>query len=149
MFLNNPQNVTGNYGRIVEKFGIEIFHQDHEYFAYYVSALSYYELEKLLSENKLLPKSKRFRYHILMVFRFLITKVITPNLKDKGKTKRTCNDILNILKDENEKFEMFKLSAKIIESEELGINFEDRKSVERKDTTDLILEFLVNEYLRQ
>ena len=66
MFLNNPQNVTGNYGRLVEKFGIEIFNSDHEYFAYYISALSYFELEKLLSENKLLQKSKRFRYHILM-----------------------------------------------------------------------------------
>lgn len=149
MFLNNPQNVTGNYGRLVEKFGIDIFHQDHEYFAYYVSALSYYELEKLLSENKLLSKSKRFRYHILMVFRFLITKVGTPNLKDKGKTKRTCNEILNVLKDDNLKFETFKLSSEIIESEELGINFGDRKSVERKDTTDLIIEFLINKYLHQ
>lgn len=84
-----------------------------------------------------------------MVFRFLITKVGTPNLKDKGKTKRTCNEILNVLKDDNLKFETFKLSSEIIESEELGINFGDRKSVERKDTTDLIIEFLINKYLHQ
>jgi len=148
MFLNNPQNVTGNYGRLVDKFGVEIFNADHEHFAYYISALTYFELEKLLNENKLLDKSKRFRYHILMVFRFLVTKVVNPNLKDKGRTTKSCREIFNVLKDEEEKYKTFKLAAEIIESPELNINFDDRKAVERKDTTDLILEHLINIYLR-
>ena len=84
-----------------------------------------------------------------MVFRFLITKIVTPNLKDKGRTKKSCNEILEILKDETKKLEVFYQAAQIIESGELGINFDDRKSVERKDTTDMIIEFLVNKYLRQ
>jgi len=149
MFLNNPQNVTGNYGRLIEKLGVEIFNPEHEFFAYYISSLTYFELEKLLNENALLSKSKRFRYHILMIFRFLITKVVNPNLKDKGKTTRTCNEILLVLKDEKLKKETFKKAAEIIESAELNINFEDRKAVERKDTTDLIIEYLINTYLRE
>jgi hypothetical protein len=148
MFLNNPQNVTGNYGRLIEKLGTEIFNPDHEFFAYYISSLSYFELEKLLNENKLLSKSKRFRYHILMVFRFLITKVVNPNLRDKGKTIRTCNEILNILKNDELRTEMFKSAAEIIESAELNIDFDDRKAVERKDTTDLMLEYLINTHLK-
>ena len=148
MFLNNPQNVTGNYGRLVEKLGIDIFNPDHDFYPYYISSFSYYNLEILLNENKLLPNSKRFRYHILMVFRFLITKVVSPNLKDKGKMTRTCNDILAILKDENKSFTTFKEAAEFIESEDVGIDFKDRKSVERKDTTELILEKLIEKYLR-
>lgn len=148
MFLNNPQNVTGNYGRLIEKLGTEIFNPEHEFFAYYISSLSYFELEKLLNENILLSKSKRFRYHILMIFRFLITKIVNPNLKDRVKTTKTCTDILNVLKDETLKIETFKKAAEIIESSELNINFDDRKAVERKDTTDLIIEHLVDSYLK-
>lgn len=149
MFLNNPQNVTGNYGRIIEKMGIEIFNSEHDYFPYYISSLTYYQLEKLLLENKLLTKSKRFRYHILLIYRFLITKVVTPNLKDRSKMIKTCNQILEVLKDKNQSFEIFKTAAEFIESEELNIDFNDRKAVERKDTTELIIEKLIEKYLKE
>ncbi len=75
MFLNNPHNVTGNYGRLVQKIKVEIFNPDQDYITYYTSALTYFMLEKLLNENKLLAHSKRFRYHIFLVFRFLIKKL--------------------------------------------------------------------------
>lgn len=149
MFLNNPQNVTGNYGRIIEKMGIEIFNSEHDYFPYYISSLTYYQLEKLLLENKLLTKSKRFRYHILLIYRFLITKVVTPNLKDRSKMIKTCNQILEVLKDKYQSFEIFKTAAEFIESEELNIDFNDRKAVERKDTTELIIEKLIEKYLKE
>lgn len=149
MFLNNPQNVTGNYGRIIEKMGIEIFNSEHDYFPYYISALTYYQLEKLLLENKLLTKSKRFRYHILLIYRFLITKVVNPNLKDRSKMIKTCNQILEVLKDEKQSYEIFKNAAEFIESEELNIDFNDRKAVERKDTTELIIEKLIEKYLKE
>ncbi|WP_417291180.1 AIPR family protein [Corallibacter sp.] len=149
MFLNNPHNVAGNYGRLVDKIGDEIFNPDHDYFAYYISALSYYKLERLINENKLLTHSKRFRYHILTVFRFLITKVIKPNLKDSGRIKRIGNQILDVLKDNDKTFEYFLESAKFIESDTLDIDFKDRKAVERKNTTDLIIDKLTDLYLKE
>lgn len=147
MFLNNPHNVAGNYGKLVEKLGVDIFNSDHDYFPYYISALTYFFLDKLLEENKLLSKSKRFRYQILMVFRFLITKTISPNLKDKGRMQKQCQNILDVLKDEFKTLEIFKESANFIESTELNIDFNDRKAVERKDTTSLILDKLTEVYL--
>lgn len=149
MFLNNPHNVTGNYGRLVEKIGIEIFNPDHDYISYYTSALAYFKLENLLNENKLLTHSKRFRYHILLVFRFLITKVVSPNLKDSGRMQRNCNQILTILKDSQKAKEIFLESAEFIEGDILNIDFKDRKAVERKNTTDLIMEKLIETYLRE
>lgn len=149
MFLNNPHNVTGNYGRLIDKIGAEIFNPDHDYHPYYISALSYFTLEQLLNENKLLSHSKRFRYHILMVFRFLITKSISTNLRDSAKMKKSCEQIFNILTDSDKSFEYFKSAAEFIESDEVGINFKDRKSVERKNTTDLINEKLVDKYLKR
>jgi hypothetical protein len=148
MFLNNPHNVTGNYGRLIEKIGEDIFCQEHELISYYTSSLAYYKLEQLLNDNKLLANSKRFRYHILFVFRFLITKVVSPNLQDKGRINKTCNQIIDILKNESECLKLFKESAEFIESDKLGINFKDRKSVERKNTTELILENLIEVYLK-
>lgn len=147
MFLNNPHNVAGNYGKLIEKLGVEIFNADHDYFPYYISSLSYYNLDKLLEENKLFSKSKRFRYQILMVFRFLITKTISPNLKDRGRMQKQCQQILDILKDEQKTLDFFHESAKFIESDELNIDFNDRKSVERKDTTTLILDKLTEIHL--
>lgn len=149
MFLNNPHNVTGNYGRLVDKIGEDIFNADHDYLPYYVSALSYFTLERLLNENKLLSNSKRFRYHILLVFRFLATKVVSPNLKDSGRMHKTCNQILEVLKDSEKALAYFMDSSQFIESEELGLNFKDRKSVERKNTTDLMLEKLIETYLKE
>ncbi|MCD8435998.1 AIPR family protein [Tenacibaculum dicentrarchi] len=147
MFLNNPQHVTGNYGKLVEKIGENIFNPDHDYFPYYISSLTYFKLEKLLNDNKLLSHSKRFRFHILLVFRFIITKVVTPNLKDKGKMSKTGNQILEVLKDETKSFELFYKSAEFIETDILKIDFKDRKAVERKNTTDLIMEKLIETYL--
>lgn len=140
MFLNNPHNVTGNYGRLVEKIGEDIFNPEHE-------LIAYYKLEQLLNENALLANSKRFRYHILFVFRFLITKTINPNLQDKGRITKACNEIINVLKNETKCLNVFKESAEFIESEVLNINFKDRKAVERKNTTDLILEKLIEIHL--
>jgi hypothetical protein len=148
MFLNNPHNVTGNYGRLIEKIGVEIFNSDHDYISYYTSALAYFTLEKLLNENQLLTHSKRFRYHILLVFRFMITKIVSPNLKDSGRIQKNCNQILAILKDSQKAKEYFLESAKFIEGDILNIDFKDRKAVERKNTTDLIMEKLIDTYLR-
>lgn len=148
MFLNRPHHVAGNYGKLVEKIGDDIFNTEHDFFAYYISALAYYELEKLLNRNVLLSNSKRFRYQILMVFRFLITKKITPNLQDISRMTRDCNEISSVLKDPRMSKTLFLDAANFIESSELGINFKDRKAVERKNTTSLIIDYFSDNYLR-
>ena len=142
MFLDNPHNVAGNYGRLVSKIGEEIFNKDHEFITYYVSSLSYFKLENLLNRNLLSENSKRFRYQILMIFRFMVTKSDAPNLKDKGRINKICNQIIEVLKDEDLTLSIFKESSDFLESEELNLNFKDRKTVERKDTTELIIEKL-------
>ncbi|UUW11325.1 AIPR family protein [Flavobacterium plurextorum] len=148
MFLDNPHNVAGNYGRLVSKIGEEIFNKDHEFITYYVSSLSYFKLENLLNRNLLSENSKRFRYQILMIFRFMVTKSDAPNLKDKGRINKICNQIIEVLKDEDLTLSIFKESSDFLESEELNLNFKDRKTVERKDTTELIIEKLKFKYLR-
>ena len=61
--------------------------------------------------------------------------------------QKQCQQILDILKNEQKTLEYLYESAKFIESEELNIDFNDRKSVERKDTTTLILDKLTEIYL--
>lgn len=148
MFLDNPHNVAGNYGRLVSKIGDEIFNKEHEYYPYYISSLTYFTLENLLNKNLLTENSKRFRYQILMIFRFLISKNDSPYLRDKGRITKLCNDIFEILKNEEQTLVYFKQASEFLESEELNLDFKDRKTVERKDTTELILETLKNKYLR-
>ncbi len=56
---------------------------------------------------------------------------------------------MEVLKDSRKVNEIFQKSAEFIESDILNIDFKDRKSVERKNTTDLIMEKLIETYLKE
>lgn len=140
MFCNTPHLVAGNFGKLIKDMGEEIFNSEHDQLPYYVSALSYYKLEELLNKGLLLENSKRFRYQILMLFRFIVTKSDSPNLKNKGQTNKICETLINTLKNESDCLKNFKEAAIFLESGEVNLDFKDRKTVERKQTTDLLIE---------
>jgi AIPR protein len=147
MFLDYPHLVAGNYGKLTKEMGEDIFNKEHDQIAYYISALSYFKLENFLNRSQLSINSKRFRYQLLTIFRFLITKVDSPNLKDKSRTQKISEKILEVLKNDDECLTYFKDSSEFLESIELNLDFNDRKTVERKGTTELIIDRLKDKYL--
>lgn len=149
MFLDKPHLVAGYYGKLIKDMGDDIFNNEHDYLPYYTSALSYYVLENLYNNNKLDKSTRRFRYQILLIFRFLISPQTVPNPKDKKKTEIFCNRILEILKNEENSISKFQESIEFLQSEFLNLDFKDRKTVERKGTTDIITNGLIEKYLKQ
>lgn len=149
MFLNRPHLVAGYYGKLVQDMGDEIFNKNHDQYAYYISSLAYFKLDELLNANKFDKITKRFRYQIIMIFRFLVCESPSPNLVDKGQTKRQCDKILEILKDTERTFQYFEMADAFLKSKILSLAFNDRKTVERKNTTDLINEKLAELHLRK
>jgi hypothetical protein len=140
MFCNNPHLVAGNFGKLTREMGTDIFNSEHDQIAYYTSALSYYKLEEYLNKDLLLENSKRFRYQILMLFRFISTKNTIPNLKSKTQTKENCEKLIEILRNDTQCLQNFKEAATFLESENVELDFKDRKTVERKQTTDILIE---------
>lgn len=147
MFLNKPHLVAGYYGKLVQDMGDEIFNNKHDLSAYYISALTYFKLEELFNENKFDKLTKRFRYQIIMIFRFLTCLQKAPNMLDQGQTTRQCNKILTVLRDKDLTLQYFSKADSFLRDQILALDFSDRKTVERKNTTDTINDELIKKYL--
>ena len=149
MFLDKPHLVAGYYGKLIKDMGDDIFNSEHDYLPYYTSALTYYILENLYNIHKLDKSTRRFRYQIVLIFRFLVSPQTAPNPKDKKKTEIFCNKILDTLKNEENAISKFQESINFLKSDFLNLDFKDRKTVERKGTTDIITNGLIEKYLKQ
>lgn len=149
MFLNRPHLVAGYYGKLIKDLGEKIFNEEHDYLPYYTSALTYVKLDYLYNNGNFDKSLKRYRYHLMLIFRFLVTKQSVPTLKDKKKQKVFCDKIIKVLSDRQESTQMFEQSVEILQSSELKIDFKNRGYPERKGITDKIIEYLKDKYLRE
>jgi hypothetical protein len=81
-----------------------------------------------------------------MIFRFLVLPQTVPNFDDKRKQKTYCNKIIEVLNDEELMLSKFREALDFLTSDKLGLDFGDRKTPERKNTTDMILLELKNKF---
>lgn len=137
MFLNNPHGVSGNYGKIVKAVGEKIFNVNDQKILYYTSSLAQYKIEKLISDGKVEKKYNKSRYHAMMLFRVYVSGKRVPRFNE-NKMEEYCQRIINkLLDDENCEFIFSRIIDFIADQPE--IDFDDRKTFERKETTDLLL----------
>ena len=137
MFLNNPHGVSGNYGTIIKDIGDKIFKKEDKEIIYYTSSYAQYKIEKLISDGEIDKKYNRARYHILMIFRIYISGKTIPPFNSK-KIEDYCKKITDILFDDQKCSTIFsKIIDYIVAQKE--IEFDDRKTFEKKETTDLLL----------
>jgi len=148
MFLDKPHLVAGYYGKLIKDMGVEMFDEKHDYLPYYTSALAYFKLEYLYNSGEIDKSLRRYRYHVLMIFRFIINPQTIPSLENKKSQETFCGNILEVLNSKESSIEKFNEAIDILKSEELGLVFTDRKTPERKGTTDLINELLKDKFLR-
>lgn len=138
MFLDNPHGVSGNYGAIVKKVGGKIFRANDKPILYYTSSLTQYKIEKLISENIIDKQYNKCRYHAMMLFRIYVSGKKVPRF-NANTMESYCQKIIDILQDDSRYPIIFcKIVDFIIEQE--NIDFNDRKTFERKETTDYLLE---------
>ncbi len=137
MFLDNPHGVSGNYGKIVNAVGNRIFNPDDKKIVYYTSAFAKYKVERLISEGVIDRKYNKSRYHAMMLFRIIVAGKACPAFRSK-KMDKYCEKIVSVLNDEDKCSYLLTLIVDFIISQK-EIDLEDRKTFERKETTELLL----------
>ena len=145
MFLNNPHGVSGNYGAIVKKVGNKIFNVNDKMILYYTSSLAQYKIEKLISAKVIDKKYNKSRYHAMMLFRIYVSGKSIPKFNE-NKMEGYCQKIIDVLNDEEQCTTIY---SKIVDFsvKQDTIDFDDRKTFERKETTEELLS-KVNEMKR-
>jgi hypothetical protein len=136
MFLNEPHRATKTFTGLREKVGDEIFAEGHKLDPYYAASFAYYRLEYLFRCQKLAPKYKPARYHILMTLRLMLdsSPLPWPNSKEMEKRAKT---IIEALWDIENISKMFQDAAERVEKAVPG-EFR-RDNIRRQSVTDSIL----------
>ncbi|MCQ2471658.1 MAG: AIPR family protein [Clostridia bacterium] len=151
MFLNEPSAVSGQYGTVAKRVGNKIFKTSDKLSMYYLSALALYKIENLFRTNKIDKKYRRCRYHAMMLFRIAMSKEDLPRQFNQKKMETYCQNLLDILNDNDKCEKVFKEIVSFIISKGTEIDIENRKCFERKETTDYLLQRKdeLIEYLKQ
>ncbi|MGE7693135.1 AIPR family protein [Lysinibacillus sp. NPDC094177] len=146
MFLDNPHGVSGHYGTVARKVKDEIFQEDDKSEPYFVSSILFYRLEAFFRKNKEYREFTRMKWHILMTIKYLLvtTGRFSPSL-NSAEIQKLSNNILKTIKNEDSTNILIINAIDSINMmiEEEGLEFEDRKLFERKETTDKLKTFLI------
>lgn len=138
MFLNEPSAVSGQYGTVAKRVGNKIFKTTDKLIMYYVSALALYKIDNLFKLNKIDKRYRRSRYHAMMLFRIVVASDEMPKFNQR-KMEGYCQNILNALQDDLKCENLFQGIVDFIVSKGDEIDIDNRKSFERKETTDFLL----------
>lgn len=112
MFLKQPHKVR-YYQNIVNEIGKTIFLKEHKPDPYYISSLTYDRLENFFRKEQIDFCHKTYKFHILMVFKYLVGGLDQPNC-DHKKIGDYCQRIFKVLKDEEDCLKKLKESAELI-----------------------------------
>ncbi|KYQ82996.1 AIPR protein [Acinetobacter sp. NRRL B-65365] len=144
MFLDEPHNVTSFFGLIVRRLNdgkIKVFHDDHKYFPYYLSAYAYYKLDYLFKRGQIDPSYKKVKFHFLMLFRILNEPYELPNLNSK-KIEDYCETLFKILNDPEKCIIAFNRCIEIVDRS--GFIKSDKQDVKLVSKTKILIDYCNN-----
>lgn len=121
MFLDKPQLASRYYGRLLKdsKDSGEIFNTNHQFIAYYVSAYALYRIEFLIRNKQIDQQYNKYRYHILMILKYLVLGDQKQPQLNSHKMETFCQEIQGILADSNKLNQYVEFACKII-SDQVG-----------------------------
>ncbi|EDX54308.1 conserved hypothetical protein (plasmid) [Bacillus cereus W] len=138
MFSEKPSYVSGYYGKVLSSIEGEIFQNEHQPIIYYMCAYVFLKVDKILEENVIPKEYSKMRWHILMILKYLLLKGRKMEPLNSNSIKKWCEEVLNSISKDDELIKNMVLEAKdIIDASKVNVN--DRKTPERKGTTDIIL----------
>jgi len=108
MFLNEPHSTHRYYGELLEANRSRMFLSNHSAFPYYLSGYALVRCERWLAQNNVDRATRRFKYHFLMLCRFLASKDAAPYLDDKKKMDTYCSNLLAVFSDQTKANNLFK-----------------------------------------
>jgi cold shock CspA family protein len=138
MFLNEPQSTHRYYGELLDAYRGKIFLDNHSPYPYFLSGFALFTLDKLFKMKLINVSYKKFKYHILMLFRVLFESQKLPYL-NSNVIDDYCSKLHNILMDEKTAIDTFKKCIEILENTIKKSGSENRESVRLKAfTTELL-----------
>jgi cold shock CspA family protein len=117
MFLNDPHSTHRYYGELLEANRSKMFLANHSVFPYYLSGYALVQCERWLSQRGAERIGKQYRYHLLMLSRFLGSRTATPYLDDRRRMDSYCGEMLAILSDQNKAAALLSQAQKLLEDE--------------------------------
>lgn len=109
MFLNEPQSTQRYFGELLNSYSNRLFKENHSLYPYYTSGLALNILEELFRENRLKPTSKKYKYHLILMFRIHVAgEAIPVNVSTNKKMEDYCLKIMTVLWDRSKALEIFK-----------------------------------------
>ncbi len=117
MFLNEPHSTHRYYGELLEANRSRMFLSNHSVFPYYVAGYALVRCERWLSEDNVTRPKRRFKYHFLMLCRFLASKDAPPYLDDKKKMDSYCSHLLAVFSDDTKATALFRDAQHLLEKE--------------------------------
>ncbi|WP_290565166.1 AIPR family protein [Akkermansia sp.] len=117
MFLDKPHISSQYYGKLINNVD-GLFELDHKLIVYYTSAYVLNRLEFMFRNKQLDYSYRKYRYHVLVVIKFIIMK--SMNIKkipefNSAKIEKFCNKILEIFYDNSKMLQISEKAIKIIE----------------------------------
>jgi hypothetical protein len=137
MFLQEAHRTTRNYSALKDKVGKEIFGKGHRMEPYYTAAFALYRLEYLFRNNKLEPKYKPARFHILLAVRLLGNPAPLPKFMNSRDMEDYCKPILASLWDSTKCDELIGRAAAVVEAA-ANSNF-NRDNIRTEPTTKSVI----------
>lgn len=116
MYYNKPNTATRFFGALFDEFGGKLFKEKDEKLPYYIAALGIYKIENLFKYKLVDKKYKKIKYHILMMLRLEINKSNCPEFNSGKKVLKYCEEIKEILIDENKLLDKIKEVIKKIDT---------------------------------
>lgn len=117
MFLNEPQSTQRYFGELLNSYSNRLFQENHSLYPYYTSGLALNVIEEFFRENKLKYSSKRYKYHLLLMFRIHTAGEKIPiNIVTNKDIEKYCNKVLEKLWDRTEALSIFKTLETKLES---------------------------------
>jgi CspA family cold shock protein len=117
-----------------------MFLENHSPFPYYLSAYALSSANSLIYRNELPNTPKRFRYHLLMLFRMLYEPSALPYLNDKRKMDAYCSHLFNILTDAGAAREAFQECARVLHEGLKQEHFKSREADRLRAFTNSLME---------
>lgn len=138
MFLDQPSEVSGQYGTVAKRVGQKIFKPKDKLIIYYVSVLALNKIDAMFRTGKIDRKYRRSRYHALMLFRMLVSKKEMPKQFNSKGMEKYCQIILDTLNEDVKCEGLFKGIVEFIVSKDQDIDIYNRKCFEKKETTEYL-----------
>ena len=100
MFLGEPHTVTRSYSSVEGKIGKDIFVSEHKLEPYYVSAFTWYRIDRAFGSGAISSELKPARFHLILAMRLLIEEATQVPAMNSGEMGRFCAKLCAVLWDE-------------------------------------------------